>query len=260
MKHKISNLAKFADEINKEKFKNLSSKKQHEIIASFACLCFKKNKPLDFYKKYETFHSWVELDRFYPGNWLNDKEKLQGFFEFHISFSLNPPINDLEKNLELNTKWNPLYNLSIYLDEIRSPYNIGSILRIADNFGLKGVFHSSSHINISNSKLKKSSMGTSRWIPLTFIEDPVSWLLNSGKEVVALETGKDSQNISDWNPSKNCIIVAGNEENGISKKILSSCTQKVHIPMFGFKKSMNVSNAVSVICYKYIEKINNLAG
>jgi tRNA G18 (ribose-2'-O)-methylase SpoU len=256
LRHKISNLAKFADEINEEKFQKLSSKKQHELIGSYAYFCLKNNAPKDFFKKYEIFHSWAELDRFCPGNWLNDNEKLKAYYEFHISYSINPPENDLDENAPIKSQWNPVFDLSIFIDEIRSPYNIGSILRIADNFGLKGVYHSSSHINISNPKLKKASMGTYRWIPLVFVKDPVSWLLNSKKEIVALETGKDSQNISDWVPIKNSVIVAGNEENGISEKILSCCTKKIHIPMYGFKKSLNVSNAVSVICHKYIEGIN----
>lgn len=253
MKHTISNLAKFADQITEKKFRALSSKKQHEVIASYALLCIKESKFDQFKEKYELFHSWAELDRFRPNSWLSRKEKLASFYQFHISYTPNPPLNDLETSSFSNIEWTHKFNLSLYLDEIRSPYNIGSILRIADNFGLKEVVHSNLYTDIKNPGLKKTSMGAYRWIPLKYENNPCEWLKKSGCEVVGLEKSNDSEDISQWKPEKNCIIIAGNEETGISEKILSCCDKTVHIPMHGFKNSMNVSHAVSVLCYKFSE-------
>ncbi|PIE74624.1 MAG: hypothetical protein CSA18_04000 [Deltaproteobacteria bacterium] len=253
MKHTISSLAKFAENIGRKKFLALSSKKKHELLAAMALEALHKKKYDFFIKRYEIFHKWADLDRFYPPSWLNNEEKLKGYYDFHISFSSNPPL--IEKEKPPDQSFRKTFDLVIYLDEIRSPYNIGSILRIADNFGIKEVVHSSRYIDPNNSRLKKASMGTYRWIPLKYIENPVPWLKNSDKNVVGLETTKHAVNIKNFNFNESLILVAGNEENGISSKILSCCDQIIKIPMFGFKNSMNVNNALSIVCQRYCENL-----
>lgn len=254
MKHTISNLAKFAREVSEKKFQKLSSKKQHELLGSLAFESIENDGYNNFLIIYERLHGWAELDRFCPPFWLNSKEKLMGYYNFHMAYSPNPPQTKIKNTDQtLNLQRTDVFDVSIFLDEIRSPYNIGSILRIADNFRIKEVVHSSKHIDINNPRLKKASMGSYRWIPLRYEQDPVSWMKNSGKEIIGLEKNNKSIPLYSWNPSNSCIIIAGNEENGISEKMLSLCSEVVEIPIFGFKKSMNVNNAVSIICSKYCE-------
>lgn len=255
MKHTLSSLAKFAESISHKKFLSLSSKKKHELLAALAIEALDKKKYAFFVKKYKIFHEWTDIDRFYPPPWLNNEEKLKGYYDFHISFSPNPPIR--EKDEHPAPALRKTFDLILYLDQIRSPYNIGSILRIADNFGIKEVVHSSRHINPNNSRLKKASMGTYRWIPLKYIENPVSWLKNSDKRVAGLETISKAVSIENFSFSESMVIVAGNEENGISSTILSCCKEIIKIPMFGFKNSMNVNNALSIVCQRYCEMLNN---
>ena len=257
MKQSISSLAKFAKEVNKKKFIKLSSKKQHELLAALAREYTDKNSFKDFSKRYEELQSWVELDSFRPASWLSEKEILAAYFRFHSSFSPNP-FNLIHKKNTDNEKlaWTPRFDVSIYADNIRSPYNIGSILRIADNFGLKEVVHSSPDMNIFHPRIKKASREAFKWIPLRYENDPVSWLENSGLTIAAIETGKGAIDISQWKPPFSCIIVVGNEENGICEKIMSCCTEKIRIPMYGYKKSMNVNNALSIACNKYAEVQN----
>lgn len=254
MKQTISSLAKFADEVSQKKFMGLSTKKQHELLAALAHQYINKDSYQKFIQRYEELHEWAELDVFCPGSWLSEKEALQEFFRFHSTFSPNP-FNENHKDVEknVNLTWKPDFQVSIYLDNIRSPYNIGSIIRIADNFGLKEIVHSNPDLDLNHPRIKKSSRNASFWIPLRYEPDPINWLEKTDAETAALETGENAVNVSKWIPEKETIIIAGNEENGISEKILKAADKKIEIPMFGYKKSMNVSSAVSIAAHRYIQ-------
>ena len=236
----------------------LSSKKQHELIAAMAHDCLVKEKYIEFFERYDELHKWAELDRYTPPSWLSQKERLQEFCIFHNSFCPDPLAPDELKSTTCEKiSWEPAFNVSVLVDQIRSPFNAGSILRIIDNFGFKELIHSTSTLSFHHPQLKKSARGCERWIPVRYEENPVLFLENSKMPIVGIEKTEDAIDIEVWNPPENCILIAGNEEYGISKSILECCTQKIQIPMFGFKKSMNVHHALAVVAQQFVKKNND---
>lgn len=221
-------------------------------MAAMAFDALRTGKTDAFFKRYDVFHSWADLDRFYPPDWLNENEALKGFAAFHNAFSPSPlqPRRVTEEPLT----WKPSFEVSVFLDQVRSPYNVGSVLRIIDNFGFSEMVHSSGTLSLEHPRLKKSARGCERWIPVRYENDPVAWLRKSAVPVVGIEKTDDALDVSDWQPPEKCVLIAGNEEYGIAAAIRECCTETVFIPMHGFKKSMNVNNALSVVSQKIVEK------
>ncbi len=260
MKKTLNDLAEFALSVNKKKFQKLSSKKQHEIIAAMAYQLIERDGYDLFLKRYGELHSWAALDRYTSPSWLSPEEALLEFYRFHNAFipdSLKP--FESQKRADSDLVWKPSFDVQIMLDQIRSPYNAGSVLRLIDNFGFRGLIHSSPTLSFNHPQLKKAARGCERWIPVTCENDPVSYLKNVGLPVIGIEKTDTAVELTNWKPPAACILVAGNEEYGISRAILECCTETVQIKMFGFKKSMNVHHAISVVSQKYIE-VNRRVG
>jgi len=235
---------------------SLSSKKQHELLAALALTSILEKRHLGFLKRYEELLSWVELDRYTPPSHIPIEEALKFFFDFHNSFLFYPIKHDEDIKNNKPLVWQKKFNISIYADQIRSPYNVGSIIRIIDNFGFKELILSSDTMDLKHPRIKKTARGAESWIPVKYEKNPYEWLKNTNLPVIALETGKGSININEWNPPAEAIIVTGNEEHGLSKEILKICNDKVNIPMYGYKNSMNVTHALAILGSKIISVLD----
>ncbi len=243
-------MEKSVNTISKNKFIKLSSRRQHELLADLA-----RNSSPDtgydlFLKRYHELHSWAQLDLYTPPAWLSKEEALDEYFSFHRSFtSLQPDLEESEKNLS----WQPKFEVEVVLDQIRSPYNVGSILRIIDNFGLKEMVHSSSWLSLKHPQLIKAARGCEKWIPVRFKSDLISYLKKSDLPVIGIENDKNAETLKTGSLPERCIIILGNESYGIASAIRETCCKTVCIPMYGFKKSMNVNHALAVIAQKISE-------
>lgn len=258
MKKTLKDFAQFAFDVSQKKFNKLSSKKQHELIGAMAVDCLQTGQYKEFLSRYETLQSWAELDRYLPPGWLSEKESLREFFLFHSSFSSTSTVlKEFKQNDGENVSWQPVFDVSVMVDQIRSPFNAGAILRIIDNFGFKEFIHSTATLKFDHPQLVKSARGCERWVPVRYEEDPIGFLESADVPVIGIEKTEDAVNIQEWVPPEKCILVAGNEEYGISEAILKKCTQTVQIPMYGFKKSMNVHHAVAIVAQRFVSGSNN---
>ncbi len=252
MKKTLNDLARFAHTVSMKKFQKLSSTKQHEMLAAMAYQSIEENAYDAFLKRYDELQHHTDLDRYSPPSWLSSSEALMEFYGFHSAFC-NAPVQPAESELRTDVEWKPAFNVQIMLDQIRSPYNAGSVLRLIDNFGFQGLIHSTPTLSFDHPQLKKAARGCERWIPVRCETDPIRFMNATDLPVIGIERTGDAVPVSDWEPPAACILVAGNEEYGISDQILDCCTQVIEIPMFGFKKSMNVHHAISVVAQKFVE-------
>lgn len=118
------------------------------------------------------------------------------------------------------------YNL--YLDGIRDPGNMGTILRIADWFGLKYVFLSADCVDIYNSKVIQASMGAFMRVKAPIID--LADLKNQVPSMPLLGTFMDGEDIFTLPKMEAGIIIIGNEGKGISKETEALITKKITIP------------------------------
>ncbi|MGP1438271.1 MAG: TrmH family RNA methyltransferase [Treponema sp.] len=140
-------------------------------------------------------------------------------------------------------------NLFLYAEDIRTPFNIGSIFRTAESFGVEKIFLSEHCISPENPKAQRVSMGTIDyldWEQINFENLPKL-------PIIALETG--GEDINKFCFPREGIAVVGNEELGISAEMLKKADAVVSIPMYGIKASINVSVAFGILMQKWTESI-----
>lgn len=141
--------------------------------------------------------------------------------------------------------------------QIKTPENIGSILRLADNAGCKKVIIVTDDENIRMSKVRKTA-GLS-YDSMNWEICPISELFQripSDYTTISLETSSDSESIFKTNLPKKMAIIVGNEVVGVDSEILDKSDLIIHIPLYGHNTSMNVSHALAVALFEWRREFN----
>ncbi len=169
--------------------------------------------------------------------------------------------NDFENYYNFNSynidKMN--FNISVLLSDIRSPFNIGSIIRSSECFGFKKVFLYGISNEAPQKKISKSSKFAENFLDIVNINDNnFEETIKTFDYIIGIETGKDSSSLNtihkeNLSQFSNILIIMGNEEFGISEELKKHLDKKIIIPMIGNKNSLNVSNAFAIIAYKFLE-------
>lgn len=143
-------------------------------------------------------------------------------------------------------------NLTIYLDGIQDPGNMGSILRIADWFGIPYVFCAASCVELYNPKVIQSSMGAFLRVR-TFVKD-IAELKQESPNLPIFAAVLGGTNISNLSHQGKGILVIGNEGNGISATTLALADHQVTIPKAreGGAESLNAAVATGILCSAFI--------
>ncbi len=123
----------------------------------------------------------------------------------------------------------PAQGLYLALDGIRDPGNLGTILRIADWFGIDAVYASEDTVELYNPKVVQSTMGAIFRIPFYTADIPSLCSSYNGK---VYGTFLDGENMYKKELSATGIIVIGNEANGISKETAACVTDRLFIPPY----------------------------
>ena len=137
--------------------------------------------------------------------------------------------------------------LCLYLDSLQDPGNMGTILRIADWFGIPYIFLSSNTVEIYNPKVIQASMGAFLRVKTKIVE--LEELKQSFPDKAIFGADMGGENIFQANLSKDAIIVIGNEGNGISEKNKKWLDQIISIPKGkeGGAESLNAAVATGII-------------
>lgn len=140
--------------------------------------------------------------------------------------------------------------LVLALDGINDPGNLGTIIRLADWFGISKIICSNDTVDVYNSKVIQATMGSFSRVSVSYT-DLTKFLKNYSNTIFgAFLEGKNIY--KEELPSKG-MIVMGNESNGISKEIEPFITKKITIPQFGkgITESLNVATATSIILSEF---------
>ncbi len=138
--------------------------------------------------------------------------------------------------------------LVLALDDIRDPGNMGTIIRIADWFGISNILCSISCVDIYNPKVIQSTMGSIARVNVCCLD--LDKTLKEFDTVFAAVLGGD--NIYTHKLSNRGVILIGNEANGVSEKLMKRVSHRISIP--GFSKgadSLNAAVATAVICSEF---------
>lgn len=118
--------------------------------------------------------------------------------------------------------------ITLALDNIQDPGNMGTIIRIADWFGVDQIVCNIQSADIYNPKVIQSTMGSIARVKILYTDLGV-WL-NQQKGISIYAAMLDGENVTSMKKIKNGIIIIGNESKGISKDVLELVTKKITIP------------------------------
>jgi TrmH family RNA methyltransferase len=147
----------------------------------------------------------------------------------------------------INVNWS---SLTVALDGINDPGNLGTIIRLCDWFGIEDLICSEDTVNCYNPKVVQASMGSHTRVNITYVD------LKKTLSTVSNCMGTFMDGISIYNQTlpKTGVIVLGNEANGISENIESLIDLRLSIPRFGKLKqteSLNVANAAAIVLSEF---------
>jgi RNA methyltransferase, TrmH family len=178
-----------------------------------------------------------------------------------ISFlKTTPEIVALCKIPKLELDWEEIKSsLTLVLDEIQDPGNLGTIVRLADWFGIRNVICSEGCADLYNPKVIQSTMGAFARVKVSYVS--LSPFLENAKRLSLPVYGAflEGDNLYKCDLTENGIIVMGNEGNGISDIVAGSVMRKINIPSFPpgevTSESLNVAIATSVICAEFRRRV-----
>lgn len=135
---------------------------------------------------------------------------------------------------------------SIYLDRVNDPGNLGTIIRLADWYGVQSVFINKGTTDPYQPKVIQSTMGAISGVKIYFVDD--EWLKQKSGDGLLFSTAMDGEKMQKKEFPKKGILVMGNEANGISEEILSFTDRKIAISQAptSVSESLNVAMATGI--------------
>jgi TrmH family RNA methyltransferase len=142
--------------------------------------------------------------------------------------------------------------LVLVLDDIRDPGNMGSIIRIADWFGIGYIFCTSECVDAYNPKVVQASMGSIARVKMDYKN--LRTILQESKDnhIPVYGAKLDGVNLLKEKLSTNGLLIIGNESNGISPELSRYITNAIKIPSFdGGAESLNAAMATAILCAEF---------
>ena len=141
-------------------------------------------------------------------------------------------------------------SFTLYLDTIQDPGNFGTIIRIADWFGIKNIVCSSGCADLYNPKVVQSTMASIARVNVYYDEEG-DWLKERNVPVYAATLHGTS--LAGHAKTKKGVLIIGNESKGISKQVLQYATEQITISKIGEAESLNAAVATGIILSHLLE-------
>jgi len=146
-------------------------------------------------------------------------------------------------------------DLTLVLDQIQDPGNFGTIIRIADWFGIQQIICIKGTVDLYNPKVVQATMGAISRVNIFYVTiEEFEEIVNQTK-VPVYGTFLEGKNIHQSSLSKAGFIVMGNEGNGISNELKKLISDKLFIPSYPpgseTSESLNVSVATAITCSEF---------
>ena len=142
---------------------------------------------------------------------------------------------------------------SLMLDTIQDPGNLGTIIRIADWFGIEDIICSKETVDVYNPKTIQATMGAIGRVRVYYCD--LGKFIDDIPDIPLFGTFLEGDNIYKTPLPENGILIMGNEGNGISHELASRVNHKLFIPNFPVKRetseSLNVAMATAIACSEF---------
>lgn len=229
--------------LTKRKFNSLERSLRHKKCAAFLRICYEallSNRPFSL-APYQHLLEWTD----WPSLISPSIKEIAERYHWHLheagkslkEHNLLPSLRTGDRTPKAD-----YLPIDIYLDHVRSAYNVGSILRTCEALRLGSVHFSKDTPFLDNEKVSKTAMGTSPLVPC-FAKATLSELR---RPIIVLDTSDEAIPISEYLFPPSFTLVLGNEEVGVSDQTLSFADQLLEIPLLGAKNSINVACAFAI--------------
>ena len=135
--------------------------------------------------------------------------------------------------------------ITLVLDTIQDPGNLGTIIRIADWFGIENIVCSIGCADIYNAKVVQSTMGSLGRVNVIYT-NLVEWL-NKNNNLKIYSDSLDGRDVKAVGKLKEGILIIGNEANGVSDEVMRLVNDKINILKIGEAESLNAAVATGII-------------
>lgn len=183
-------------------------------------------------------------------NYTNDE-----FLEYLGTYITDHKKRLIEEVLDKRTRY-----FTVVLENIFKPHNASAVIRTADCFGLQDV-----HVIEKTNQYKINpyvTRGASQWVDVHKYYNPegsavkacFTDLRSKGYKIFATSPKQDSMPLKNLFPDQKIALVFGNEHEGVSDEVIAEADGLVHIPMYGFTESFNISVSASILLYDLHQK------
>jgi tRNA G18 (ribose-2'-O)-methylase SpoU len=227
----------------RRKFLSLDPKLRHKKCAELLRTYYEhfvKTKSIEW-TYYNTLLQWMEL----PPQVVIDHKILADRYHYHLK---NAHMSLKEHNLLPNIRTGDrtpkceFQSIAIYLDHVRSAYNVGSIFRTTEALRIGHIHCSEKTPFIDNPKVIKTAMGSAEIVPCS----QNTSLKNLPRPFIVMDTSDEAIALSQFIFPKSFTLILGNEEYGVSEELLKEADYLIEIPMFGAKNSLNIACAYAI--------------
>ncbi len=227
----------------KKKFLKLPLKQRHKKCAELLRRHYEEK--LEDFTEYNALLTWLKCN---PYEHTNHK-KLADRYHWHLQMAgLSLKEHNLLPSLRTGDRAATLDfpDVAIYLDHVRSAYNVGSILRTVEALRIGKVYFSEKTPFIDNEKVERTAMGAAQIVPC--FQNVL--LRDLPRPIIALDTSDAALPVAEFSFPKIFTLILGNEEYGISDEALKEADVLLEIPLFGMKNSINIACAFAIAAAK----------
>ncbi len=135
--------------------------------------------------------------------------------------------------------------ITIVLDTIQDPGNLGTIIRIADWFGVKNIVCSLECADVYNPKVVQATMGSIARVAVLY-KELIPWL-KAQRDIAIYAATLNGRSVNDLGKIKEGVIIIGNESKGINDSLLGMVSDRISIPKIGKAESLNAAVATGIL-------------
>jgi len=145
------------------------------------------------------------------------------------------------------------------LENVRSAYNVGSVLRTADAFLLEAVYTTGYTAHPPHKEISKTALGADESVTSKHFKDAaeaIADLKSQGYRVLSIEQAEDSHQLHQFSleEGERLAVVFGNEVTGVEQSTILLCDGCIEIPQLGMKHSLNISVAAGIVLWELAKK------
>jgi 23S rRNA (guanosine2251-2'-O)-methyltransferase len=148
----------------------------------------------------------------------------------------------------------------LFLENIRSMHNVGSVFRTADAFLAEAIYLCGYTPRPPHRDIHKTALGATETVEWKYFDhavEAVKFLKKEGYQILGVEQVAGSTALQDFRlpAGEKMVLIFGNEVDGISEEVLDYCDACIEIPQFGMKHSLNVSVAAGMVLWELVRSV-----